>query len=109
MRTVYRSKEFDLFYNGASDKLKEKIDYVLTIMISMKVVHSKFLKKLDKTDFYEMRVSLQNEYRILLFPLDKDSFIESKRILLLNGFQKKSTKDYKKQITIANGIIKKML
>lgn len=109
MRTIYRSKEFDLFYNGASDNLREKIDYILAAMISMKVIHSKFIKKLENTDFYEIRVSIRNEYRILLLTLDNDSFIESNRVLLLNGFQKKSTKDYKKQINIAYGIISKMI
>lgn len=78
-------------------------------MISMKVIHSKFIKKLENTDFYEIRVSIRNEYRILLLTLDNDSFIESNRVLLLNGFQKKSTKDYKKQINIAYGIISKMI
>lgn len=58
------------------------------------------------TDLYEMRVSVSsNEYRTILFAVDNDNIILSKKILLLNGFLKKSTKDYSKQIKIAKQIL----
>ena len=42
-----------------------------------------------------MRVSVNtNEYRTILFAVDNDNIILSKKVLLLNGFLKKSTKDY---------------
>lgn len=68
----------------------------------MKVVSTKFVKRLEGTYFYEMRISVNNEYRVILFTIDKENFIEAEQILLLNGFVKKSTKDYKKQISIAD-------
>ncbi len=37
--------------------------------------------------------------------MDNDNIILSTRILVLNAFQKKSTKDYKKQIEIAQKIL----
>ena len=53
-----------------------------------------------------MRVSVgTNEYRTIIFATDKENIIESKNILLLNGFMKKSNKDYAKQIEIANKIL----
>ena len=59
------------------------------------------------TDLYEMRVSVgTNEYRTVLFAIDHDNIIQSTRILLLNGFLKKSEKDYKKQISKAEKILK---
>ena len=54
-----------------------------------------------------MRVSVNtNEYRTILFAVDNDNIIFSKKVLLLNGFLKKSTKDYCKQIKIAERILK---
>lgn len=70
-------------------------------MSQIKVVSTKFVKKLEGTDFYEMRISVGNEYRGILFTIDSESFIEADEVLLLNGFMKKSTKDYKAQIQIA--------
>jgi hypothetical protein len=56
-----------------------------------------------------MRVSVgTNEYRTILFAIDKANFIEATHILLLNGFLKKDTKDYRKQIEIANAILNKL-
>ncbi|MBP5505630.1 MAG: type II toxin-antitoxin system RelE/ParE family toxin [Bacteroidales bacterium] len=66
----------------------------------MRKVHS----TLEKTDYYEMRVSVGDEYRVILFTVDSRSFMESNEVLLINGFLKKSTKDYKKQIGIADRI-----
>ena len=64
------------------------------------------MKHLENTDLYEMRVSVNfNEYRTILFAVDNDNIILSKRILLLNGFLKKSTKDYSKQIKVAKQIL----
>ena len=64
---------------------------------------------LQNTDLYEMRVSVgNNEYRTILFAVDKSNIIESTKIVLLNGFLKKSTKEYRKQIELAQSILKKL-
>lgn len=77
-------------------------------MSQIKVVSTKFVKKLEGTDFYEMRISVGNEYRVILFTIDSESFIEADEVLLLNGFMKKSTKDYKAQIQIAENILSEL-
>lgn len=51
------------------------------------------VKKLTNTDFYELRVSVDNEVRVIF----------------LNGFIKKSTKDYEKEIIKAINILRNVL
>ncbi|MFI3261365.1 MAG: type II toxin-antitoxin system RelE/ParE family toxin [Rikenellaceae bacterium] len=106
MRILIRSNEFDEFYDSLPAKVQGKLDYALNVLREVKVVNVKLAKKLIDSDFYELRISVGNEYRVILFTIDHDNLIESKQILLLNGFLKKSTKDYKRQIDLANHIIK---
>ena len=43
----------------------------------------KFVKHLEKTDLYEMRVSVgTNEYRTVLFAIDQENVIEAKNVIL---------------------------
>lgn len=64
----------------------------------------------DIREFYEARVSIgNNEYRTIIFAIESLSFMESKRVLFLNSFLKKSTKQYKGEIEIARQIIKKYM
>lgn len=105
MRTILRSLEFDEFYNSLPVNVQTKIKYAMNIISEIKVVNSKLIKKLVDTDFYELRISVGNEYRIILFTIDRENFIESEQLLLLNGFLKKSTKDYKKEIERARQIL----
>lgn len=82
---------------------------MLGIMVSQKVVSTKFVKNLENTEFYEMRVSLgNNEYRSILLTLDSMNFMECKQAVLLNGFAKKSTKQYKGEIEKARTIVKSL-
>lgn len=108
MRIVVRSNEFDEFYNSLPEKVQTKIDYALNILREVKVVNAKLVKKLVDTDFYELRISVGNEYRVIIFTIDHDNIVESSQILLLNGFMKKSTKEYKRQIEVAHHIIKNL-
>ena len=53
-----------------------------------------------------MRVSVgSNEYRTVLFAINHENIILATQILVLNAFLKKSEKDYKKQIEIAERIL----
>lgn len=73
------------------------------------VISEKFVKKLESSDFYEARISVgNNKYRSVLFTIDSQSFMECKRLIFLNGFLKKSTKDYKREIKDAKNILKKL-
>jgi len=44
-----------------------------------------------------------------MFTIDNESFIEANQVLMLNGFIKKSTKDYKTQSAIAQTILSKYI
>lgn len=105
MRTMIKTDEFEEFYNSLSLKVQDKVDSAIQIMSERKVVSAKLVKKLINTEFYEMRISVDNEYRVILFAIDHDNFIEAQRILLLNGFVKKSNKDYNKAIKKAERIL----
>lgn len=108
MRLTIWSEDFSVFYGSLQPNVKEKADYVLGIISDMKILSSKIVKKLVKTEFYELRISLGQEYRVIVLPLDNENIIEAEIILLLNGFVKKSTKDYKKQISIAKNTLKQL-
>ena len=78
----------------------------MDVLISVYDIPAKFIKHLQNTDLYEMRVSVgTNEYRTVLFAIDNKNVIQSTQIILLNAFLKKSNKDYKKQIEKANKIL----
>ena len=106
MRTMIKTSEYSRFFDSLPLNVKTKIDYITNIIIQNRIVSTKFVKKLEHTDFYEMRVSVNNEYRVILFTIDHPNFIEATTIILLNGFIKKSTKDYKRQIEIAEKILR---
>lgn len=109
LRILIRTPEFDEFFMGLPDKVKDKFLYVFQVVQSVYNISTKFVKHLEKTDLYEMRVSVgSNEYRTILFAVDHDNIIKSIRIILLNGFLKKSSKDYKKQIEIARTILNRL-
>ena len=109
LRTIIRTPEFDEFFMNLSDRVKDKFLYVFQVIQSVYNISTKFVKHLEKTDLYEMRVSVgSNEYRTILFAVDHDNIIESTRIILLNGFLKKSSKEYKKQIEIARTILNRL-
>ena len=106
IRELYFSDELTEFYEKLQDKVKAKFEHTMDIIRTEYVLNTKFVKHLENTDLYEMRVSVNfNEYRTILFAVDNDNIILSKRILLLNGFLKKSTKDYSKQIKVAKQIL----
>lgn len=60
MRTIYRSMEFDLFYNSLSNKIQNKIDYALNIISEIKIINSKLAKKLTKD--YKKESTKLNKY-----------------------------------------------
>ncbi len=106
MRELYFSNEFWEFYHKQQDKVQRKFDYVISIIRTEKVLTTKFVKHLENSTLYEMRVSVgTNEYRTILFAVNHDNLILATKILVLNAFLKKSGKDYKKQIEIAENIL----
>lgn len=109
IRKVIYTDEFMDYYWSLDAKLREKYSYIVNIIETQKVVNEKFVKKLVGTPYYEARVSFgSNEYRSVIFTIDKESFAECTRLLFVTGFLKKSTKDYKKEIGKADRIIKEL-
>ncbi len=105
MRNLIRSTEFDEFYQSLPTNVQNKVKYAMNIIAEINVVNTKLVKRLIDTNFYELRISVGNEYRVILFTIDHENFIEAEQVLLLNGFMKKSTKDYKKEIQKAEQIL----
>lgn len=106
VRTIIKTEEFQSFYDTLPARVQEKFKYVMNIIMSIYNLPTKFIKHLQNTELYEMRVSIgPNEYRSILFAIDNKNVIEAKNIILLNGFLKKSNKDYSKQVEIANKIL----
>ncbi|MCM1030770.1 MAG: type II toxin-antitoxin system RelE/ParE family toxin [Oscillibacter sp.] len=109
IREIFWTVEFSEFYNKLPDKVRTKFDYVLSVVKSERVISTKFVKHLVTTDLYEMRVSLGgNEYRTIMFTTDNENIMLATEIILLNAFMKKSTKDYQKQIKLAENILKRI-
>lgn len=89
IRTVFKTPEFEAFYNSLPDKTKVKFDYVMNVIATIYNVPTKFIKHLENTDLYEMRVSVgTNEYRTVLFAIDHTNIIEAKNIILLSRSEK---------------------
>lgn len=105
MRKIYSTPEYQIFYNSLSDRVKNKIEYSIYILKEIPVVSTKLVKKLINTNLYELRISVDNEYRIILFCMDNENIINATKIIFLSGFVKKSTKDYGKQIKQAETIL----
>ncbi|MDR2679343.1 MAG: type II toxin-antitoxin system RelE/ParE family toxin [Tannerella sp.] len=104
---MHKSKAFEDFYSSLNCRTRKKLEYVLQIIQEEEIVSTKFVKKIVNSNFYEIKISTDNEYRVLNFTMDNDSFISSNNVLLLNGFIKKSESDYAKQIIIAQNIMQK--
>jgi hypothetical protein len=110
VRETFHSAEYDEYYASLDAKTKAKYDYVETIIKTQYVVNKKFVKNLEGTEFYEARISVgTNEHRTIVFAVDSVSFMESKRVLFLNSFLKKDTKQYKGEIETARQILNKYI
>lgn len=83
---IYFKGYFLDFFDQQTEKVKEKIDYVLFVITVADRIPQKFFQHLEGTNgLYEIRVEFQsNIYRIFCC-LD-----EGKVVVLFNGFQKKS-------------------
>ena len=110
IRETFHTLEYEEYYASLDEKTKAKFDYVESIIKTQYVVNKKFVKNLEGTEFYEARVSVgTNEHRTIIFAIDSISFIESKRVLFLNSFLKKSTKQYKREVENARQILNKYI
>lgn len=105
MREIVIAQECLEFIDSQNERVKNKFFQLIEIIGEVKVVHSQFIKKLQNTQFYELRIKAGNEIRIIIFTIDHLNFAECTKAICLYGFVKKSTKDYKKAIKQAESIL----
>ncbi len=101
VRSIVLHRRYFLdFFNDQTDKVKDKIEYVLELIRNIQRVPETYLKHLEGTDgLFEVRVqSGNNIFRILCF------FDNGNLVVLMNGFQKKTQKTPKNEIELAKRI-----
>ncbi|MCR9153607.1 MAG: type II toxin-antitoxin system RelE/ParE family toxin [Bacteroidetes bacterium] len=109
MRQIYLTKDCLDFIDSQDERVYLKFWQLVEVMTEIKVINSNFVKKLENTQFYELRIKAGNEYRVILFAIDDLNFNECTKAVCLNGFHKKSTKDYRKAIKTAERNLEKYL
>lgn len=99
---IYFKKYYFDFFDKQSEKVKDKIDYVLFLITVVDRIPKKFFQHLEGTNgLYEIRVEYQgNIFRIFC------CFDEGNLVVLFNGFQKKSQKTPKSELDKAVKIMK---
>ena len=108
-RNIRYSEEYMQFKATLNQRALEKLDYCIAILQTEMPLSQKFVKKIISSDFYELRVSVDNEIRVILFSADNSNISLATEIIVLNGFVKKSNKDYDKQIRKAYNILTSMI
>ncbi len=97
-RTIITFKNhFEDFISKQRTKVREKIFWTFLLIEEVKQVPETYLKHIEGTDgLYEIRVQTGSDiFRIFCF------FDEGKLVVLVNGFQKKTQKTPKQEITKA--------
>jgi phage-related protein len=90
---IFYGEYFWEFYYKQSRKVKDKITWTIGLLKYLEVVPEKYLKHIEETDLYEIRVSFGNNiFRIFCF-FDKDRLV-----IVINGFQKKTQKTPRNEI-----------
>jgi hypothetical protein len=97
------------YIDNQGKRVSDKFFQLVVIMEEVKIVHTNFVKKLMNTKFYELRIKAGNEYRVIIFAIDHLNFSECTKAVCLNGFLKKSNKDYLKAIKEAEKILEEYL
>jgi phage-related protein len=98
IRTIVAYKQyFEEFLLNQPTKVQDKIFKILEIIEFQQVIPSKYLKQIKGTDgLFETRYSMgTNIWRVFCF------FDEGRFVILLKGFQKKSQKTPKTEISLA--------
>ncbi len=107
MREILISDECLNFISSNNDRVQTKFKYLLEVIGEQKIIHKAFVDKLVNTKFYELRIKSENQIRIIIFTIDHENFNESKKIILLNGFLKRTNNDYIKAVREAEKLLTK--
>ncbi len=91
---IYFKSYFIDFFNSQTERVKDKIDYVLFLISVAERIPGKFFKYMEGTDgLFEIRLEFEgNIYRIFC------CFDEGNLVILFNGFHKKSQKTPRKEV-----------
>lgn len=109
MREIIITDKCLNFIDSHGKRVSDKFFQLIEIIGEVKIVHTNFIKKVRKSRFYELRIKAGNEYRVLIFAIDHLNFSECTKAVCLNGFVKKSNKDYKRSIKEAEKILDEYL
>ena len=95
---IYFKSYFIDFFNAQTERVKDKIDYVLFLITVAERIPGKFFKYMEGTDgLFEIRLEFEgNIYRIFC------CFDEGNLVILFNGFHKKSQKTPRKEVGQSN-------
>lgn len=105
-REIEITSECYAFIAAQPQRVLSKFYEVSAVLIGIPVVGEPYVKTLTNTRFYELRVKAVQEYRFILYPMDHENFTLAKKVICLNGFVKKSTKDYRKAVNRGNELLK---
>jgi len=109
VRDIQITEECLEYIESQGQRVIDKFFQLIEVIMELQVVHSHFVKKLQGTEFYELRIKAGNEYRVVLFTIDHENFNECTKAICLNGFLKKNTKDYKKALKEAESLLEEYL
>jgi len=109
MREILITPECLEFIEAQNERVLTKFHQIIEVIGEVKVVNTNFVKKITNSDFYELRIKAGNEIRVIMFVVDHSNFTESTKVVCLNGFLKKSTKDYSKAIKKAEKLLNEYL
>jgi phage-related protein len=91
---IYYKNYYWDFFNAQTEKVKDKIDYVLFLVTVADRIPKKFFEQMAGYDgLFEIRIEFEsNIYRIFC------CFDDGNLVVLFNGFQKKKQKTPKQEI-----------
>jgi phage-related protein len=93
---------FWIFYRKQTTEVQSKIDWVIGLVRTIKIVPEKYLKHLEGTDgLFELRIKVgSNIFRVFC------CFDKGNLVILFNGFQKKTDKTPQNEIVRAEKLKK---
>lgn len=99
---IYYRNYFWDFFNAQSEKVKDKIDYVLYLIIVAERIPTKFFQQVTGAEgLYEIRIEYESNIFRIFCCFDKGNIV-----VLFNGFQKKTMKtpanEIEKALSIKN-------
>ena len=99
-QTIDFGNHFWGFNNAQRKEVQGKIDWVIGLVRTLRIVPEKFFKHLEGTDgLFEMRIKVGSDIFRVFCCFDKGSLV-----ILLNGFQKKSAKTPRQEIEKAENL-----